>query len=129
MTLTVAPGSQLKYAEVMREARVVKLKEIGIENIRCRKSMTRAMIIEVPGKDNQEKADKLPDKLRKVFGDSSEVRIGRSEKRAEIRITDQDNSVTAQDVIESIALHGEYRPEQISVGEIRRPTGQSMDTV
>ena len=90
VTLTVASGSKLKYADVMKEVRTVKLKELGIEDIRCRRSITRAMIIEVPGKENVDKADKLAAQLKGVFQNCQEVRVNRPEKMAEIRIRDID---------------------------------------
>ncbi|KAK9296744.1 hypothetical protein QLX08_009357 [Tetragonisca angustula] len=118
--LTVAPGSNKNYAEIMKEARVVKLQEMDIEGLRCRKSITGAMIIEVPGKDNREKANKLVERPRKIFGNTDEVRINRPEKMAEMRIKDLDDSVIKQEVANAIARYGECKEEQVTVGEIRR---------
>ena len=51
----------------MKEARAVKLKDLGTDDIRCRRLITVAMIIEIPGKENQEKADRLATQLKGVF--------------------------------------------------------------
>ena len=128
ITITVAPGSTKKYTEVMKAARVVKLHVMGINDLRCRKSITGAMILEVPGKDNREKADKLAAKLKRVFGSSDKVRVSRPEKMAEMRIKDLDDSVTKQEVEEAVLKYGECRKDQVMVGDVRRVTPRSMGT-
>ena len=87
------------------------------------------MIIEIPGKENQEKADKLAMQLKDVFQNSQEVRVNRPEKIAEIRIRDLDDSVSPQETAKASALKGECRIEQVTVGEVRHPTPRSMGTI
>lgn len=113
MTLTVAPGSQLKYSEIMREARIIKLNEIGIKYVRCRRSMTGGMIIEIPGKDNEEKAEILANKLKGVFNNREEIR---PIKIVEMRICDLEDSITIQEVEKAIALKRDYNRGNKAMG-------------
>ena len=129
ITLTVAPGSSTKYAEVMKKARRVKLKELGIEDIRCRRSISAAMVIEIPGKENQEKADKLATQLQNIFQAKKEIRVKRPEKMAEIRIRNLDNSVQYQEVIAAVARKGGCKEDQIMTREIRHINPRAMESI
>ena len=111
----------------MKETQAVDLQDIGIEDVRCRKSVTGAMIIEVPGKENKEKADKLTTQLKEVFQNKKNVRVNRPEKMAELRVKNLDDSVK-QEITTALALKGECSPDQVIVGEIKRVMPRSMGT-
>ena len=91
---TIVPGNNRKYADLIKEARVIELKEIGISDMRCRRSVTGGLVMEIAGKESASKADILANKLRDVFHGSEEVRINRPVKKAELRILGLDDSVS-----------------------------------
>lgn len=113
----------------MKEARAIKLKDIGIDDIRCRKSVTGGMVIEIPGKENYNKAEKLEEKLKNMFQNRQDVRVNRPIKRSEMRIRDLDDSITPQEVIKAIAQSGECREEDVTIGDIKHRTPRSMGVV
>lgn len=113
----------------MREARTLKLKKIGIEDIRCRRSITAGMVIEVPGKESSGKAEALADTLKEVFNSRKVVRVNRPVKMAELRIRDLDDSIVSKEVIWAIAKAGGCKEEEISVGEIRQRSSRSLSTI
>lgn len=119
----------MKYADVMKEARTIKLQEIGIEDVRCRRSMSGGMVIEIPGRDSGNIADLLAKKLKERFNNRSEVRINRPTKMAEVIIRDLDDSITPQEVAQAVAQNGECRVEEINTGEIRQRTPYSLGTI
>ena len=68
-------------------------------------------MIEILGKENQEKADKLAIQLQSIFQDKKEIRVKRPEKMAEVRIRDLDDSVQCQEVIAAVAREGGCKEE------------------
>ncbi|KAK1124411.1 hypothetical protein K0M31_006771 [Melipona bicolor] len=78
VTLTVASGSQKTYAEIMSIARI-KISEIGILEV-CR--------------------------LKKIFPETGEVKIARPIKKAYLRISGLENSITSTEVTLAMATAG-----------------------
>ncbi|KYN28026.1 hypothetical protein ALC57_02566, partial [Trachymyrmex cornetzi] len=116
------------YAEVMRLARSkISLEDLGIANTRIRKAQAGGLLIEIPGGEEAgEKAEALVEKFRAALAESEfreEVRIVRPMRRAEIRLTDIDQSVTAEEVAEAVATNGQASKADIRVGPLRPGRG------
>ncbi|XP_045534330.1 uncharacterized protein LOC123721075 [Papilio machaon] len=121
VTLTLAPGAEesgTTYATVLAEAKSrINLAELGIADVKFRRAATGARMLEVGGDAAPEKADSLAAKLREVLG-PEKVRIGRPVKCAEVRITGLDDSVTAAEVVESMAREGGCAADSIRSGKL-----------
>ncbi|XP_039303454.1 uncharacterized protein LOC120357348 [Solenopsis invicta] len=113
------------YAEVMKLARSqINLEALEIGDLRPRRAVTGALILEVRGVDNAEKADALANELREVMAHRSDVRIARPSKSVEIRITGLEDSVTTEEVASTVGNVGGCFPHEVKVGVIRRgPNG------
>ncbi|XP_063838237.1 uncharacterized protein LOC135087402 [Ostrinia nubilalis] len=117
------------YKEVLTKAKAaVDLSELGIPSIKVTDSATGARLIEVPGTESREKADKLADKLKAVLG--GDVTVTRPEKRAGVRISGLDESVTKEEVAEAVAIKTGCSTGAVRVGEIRRSSrGEGVATI
>ncbi|XP_029176116.1 uncharacterized protein LOC114944398 [Nylanderia fulva] len=116
-TLTCPEG---KYAEIMREARTkIEPQNLGIKKINMRRSITEAMVYEIPGENKGKLADKLAAKLRKTLKGKEGVRISRPVKMAEIRILGLEESIALTEVVEAIATFGKCEQEEIQTGDIK----------
>lgn len=111
ITITAKEGG---YGDIIRTARRAigedALKEIGIQELRTRKSMTGAYILEIPGSTREErkvKAGTLADKLEAVFGGNEGIRISRLLKMIQIRIRDLDESIEQEDIVQALIGIGE----------------------
>lgn len=110
------------YADVLRKARQNVLPaELGIEQIRFRQAMTGARILQLPDTASAEQADNLADKLRGVLGEA--VKVSRPAKRASLRISGLDDSVTSADVVTEVAKSGNCTADSIKIGEVRQGPG------
>lgn len=66
--VTVRVNEDFTYAEVLKIARnQISLEGLGIEKTKLRKTTTGNMLIEIPGNDKKEEADRLADEMRKVL--------------------------------------------------------------
>ncbi|XP_028167797.1 uncharacterized protein LOC114358118 [Ostrinia furnacalis] len=123
VVVSVQPGANekgLTYEKVIGEAkRRIDIAELGIEAVRFRKALTGATILEVSGTASDDKADSLADKLRQIFKEE-EVRVSRPVKSSDLRVSGQDDSVTAEEVAAAIAKLGDCPTDQIKVGAPRR---------
>ncbi|KYQ49221.1 Gag-Pol polyprotein [Trachymyrmex zeteki] len=96
----------------------INIDEIGIKEIRPRKTRTGALLLEIPGMESQEKANELANKLREAFRERENVLISRPEKMADIRIRDLEESVTRDDIIQTIVAEGKCPRDTVKLGEI-----------
>ena len=92
--LTVAPGSQAKYGDLMEKVRSVELKDLGISDLRCWRAITEGIVLEIPRKESGARAKALASKLKDVFQGREEIRVTRPVKAAEIRLSGLDDSIT-----------------------------------
>ncbi|XP_045457909.1 uncharacterized protein LOC123668161 [Melitaea cinxia] len=77
------------YDSIFRSAEdTVKLEELGIERILFRHTATGARMLEIPGSDKEEKADRLASRLREALSDVATV--VRPVKTAQVRISGLD---------------------------------------
>ncbi|XP_032682075.1 uncharacterized protein LOC116849242 [Odontomachus brunneus] len=63
-----------------------------------------------------------------LFTDTRDVQIARTSKRADIRVRDLDDSVTAEDVVSAVAVAGGCGPGEIKAEAIR-PGADRMGTI
>nr|XP_012151334.1 PREDICTED: serine/arginine repetitive matrix protein 1-like [Megachile rotundata] len=83
VTLTVAPGGQTTYSQVLKKARESvapkELADMGIDELKIRKAATRGLVLGIPGEEGKVKAVHLAGRLREVFGES-EVKVANPTK-------------------------------------------------
>lgn len=115
VTITAPDGS---YAEVIgkakREVMAVKLRALGVEDMRIRRGKTGAYVLGIPGpekKDREAKAEALAAKMRRGFAEDSRVKISRP--AATVRIRDLDKAATTEDVVETVVGSGVAQREDL----------------
>ncbi|XP_045537317.1 uncharacterized protein LOC123721732 [Papilio machaon] len=107
-----------KYAEVLSKARAsISLRDVGLESVKIRTSMTGSKLMEVGGETPDESADRLAAELTRVVGDLAD--ITRPTKLADLRFTGLDDSVSREELAEKVATAGGCSPTLVKVGQIR----------
>lgn len=94
-----------------------------------RRSITGGLILEIPGENNTEKANNLASRLREVFDKDEEIKISRPHKKAEMRISGLDDSVTPADVASAVSATGGCNLSEVKHGEICRRSPTNMGSV
>lgn len=113
----LTPG--LTYSEIIKQARNnLQLAELGIERTRIRYAANGDAIIEIPGENRNEKADKLRNKLSDILGEH--VKVTRPVVKGDLRLSGFDDSVGAAEIAEVIAENGGCSPRDVKIGEIRK---------
>ncbi|XP_045453560.1 uncharacterized protein LOC123662808 [Melitaea cinxia] len=101
------------YDSIFRSAEdTVKLEELGIERILFRHTATGARMLEIPGSDKEEKADRLASRLREALTDvATVVRPVNTTKRKRREVDDcaSDDSDCVSDKVHT-ARRGRGRP-------------------
>lgn len=119
VALTLEKPTEKGYAEVMAAAKDrVDLKEIGIESVVVKRAMTGGLLLEISGPDREEKAAILAAVLKPALYDKA-VRVSQPTKKAELRVSGLDDSVTPKEITQAVAREGECEPEEIKCGEIK----------
>ncbi|TGZ32501.1 hypothetical protein DBV15_12905, partial [Temnothorax longispinosus] len=104
------------YAEALRSARErTSLANLGVSEVRSRRAITGSLIMEIPGKSSDEKANRLAALMRDALADKG-VRAARPSKRAEMRVGGLDDSATPGEA--AIAEVGGCAVGDIKIGEI-----------
>jgi len=81
----------------MRAAREkIPLEQLGITELRPRRALTGALILEVVGDKEGVKANSLAERLSEALAGKEGVTINRPYKKADLRIRDLDESVSAR---------------------------------
>lgn len=114
VTLTCLDG---EYANPLRKARTqVSPTQLGIHDIRVKRTITGAMAFEIRGPDSTMLANTLADELRKTFVEDRNARIARPVKLAEMHIRDLEASITAEEIAQAVASAGDCRVDEVRVG-------------
>lgn len=117
--LTTPAGSEGGTMAILTEAKqTIALAQIGITSLRTRKGFTGATILEIPGENAGEKADRLAEELQRVAGDRA--RITRPTKTAELRLSRLDETSNSEEISAALAAVGECRWEDFKIGQINR---------
>lgn len=122
--VVITPNAEkgITRTEILKEARSkIKIEDLGIQFIRPKIAATGAVILEIPGETGATKADGLASRLREVIG-KDRAKIARPVKKADLRITGLDESVTAQEIASSMATVGGCLIEECRIGMIRYNT-------
>ncbi|XP_063620701.1 uncharacterized protein LOC134800634 [Cydia splendana] len=127
VVVALKPEAQTDYRTVMEKATTLKLAELGVNHLKVRKSATGARIIEVPGAQSSQAADNLADRLRDLIGDVADVY--RPVKKAEIKISGFNESVTPEIIKKEVAARGNCKEEQVMVGAIRMAANGSGSVI
>ncbi|XP_026830882.1 uncharacterized protein LOC113563436 [Ooceraea biroi] len=107
-------------ADILKRAKKgISLEDLGIEELRTRRTMTGATLIEIAGEGNERKADALAARLRGIFAET-EVQVRRPVKKAEIRIVGLDEDTTEEEVQLAVAKAGRGDSKDIRTGKIAR---------
>ncbi|XP_061729134.1 uncharacterized protein LOC133534055 [Cydia pomonella] len=117
VVVTLKSDAQTDYRSVMERATTLKLAELGVDHLKVRKTATGSRIIEVPGAQSSQAADNLVERLRSLVGDVADVY--RPIKKAEIKISGFDESVTPEILKREVAARGRCPEDQVTVGAIR----------
>ncbi|XP_045449382.1 uncharacterized protein LOC123657946 [Melitaea cinxia] len=116
------------YDSIFRSAEdTVKLEELGIERILFRHTATGARMLEIPGSDKEEKADRLASRLREALSDVATV--VRPVKTAQVRISGLDDTATPERVAAAVAKATSSDVGTVRVGAIRSGFGGMGFTV
>lgn len=111
--------SNFSYAEALKKVRSkISLQDLEIVAPRIRKGMNGATIIEISGPDNANKADKLATAMRKVL--AGEAAVARPNAKGELRLFGMDESISVDEVKETIAVEGNCMIGEIKTGRIGR---------
>ncbi|XP_070529911.1 uncharacterized protein [Cardiocondyla obscurior] len=114
-----ADGEDVKksYAEIIKTARKeVALTEYG-DNVRVRMSTGGALMLELPGRDNHERADKLFERLNGVL--RGRAKVTRPIAMGEARISNFDYSLTCEEIAGVVATAVGARITDFIVSPIR----------
>ena len=112
----------------MRLARgKISLEDLNIANTRIRKAQADGLLIEIPGGEEAgAKAEALVNRLKTVLAESEfkdRVSVVRPVRRAEVRLVDVDQSVSAEEVVKAVATIGEVSTTDIRTGPFRPGRG------
>lgn len=117
ITLTCGPRST--YAETLKKARdSIDLNSLGINYINAKRAITGGLIMEISGEDLERKTSSLMNNLRDVFI-NDDVKITRPTKKAELRVSGFDDSITSSDIIRTLSKHGECHSDDLKCSDIR----------
>lgn len=107
------------YDEILRRARQnIQLDKLGIKQSKLRKAANGGYVIEIPGPENDKKADVLAEKLKEVLPD--DIRVARPSIKGEMRIIGFDGSVTHGEIVFAIEDKGGCKTEEIRIGDINQ---------
>lgn len=118
VTLTMAPGSQGKYGDL--------LKEVGLTDIRYHRALNDGVILEISGKDSATKADSPATRLKQTFQGKENVRVARPTKKANLGLVD--DSITPGEVVQAVASAGNYDLDVVTE-KIRHQSPKSIGSI
>ncbi|XP_026747019.1 atherin-like [Trichoplusia ni] len=135
VVLTITPEAEkegLTYATVLTKARAgVDLNAMGVDMavdpIRIRKAQTGARVLQLPKNVGQEAADEMAKKLEAIYG--GDVRVTRPIRCAELRVSNLDDSVTREEILDVAARQSQCAPDRFKVGDLRPSPGQKFSAV
>lgn len=76
----------------------ITLRDLGIGTVRVKQAVTGGLLLEVPGQDGAQRADKLAESMRAVLAEKG-VTVSRPVMCAELRISGLEDSITPAEVI------------------------------
>lgn len=101
----------------------IDLKDLGIEELRPKRAVTGAIVLEVPGPNGAEKASALKQKMEEVLKDQEGVRVARPVKMADLRVRDLLATVSVQKVRGRFRRWGGAPSKKSGRARFARPPG------
>ncbi|XP_041968043.1 uncharacterized protein LOC121725220 [Aricia agestis] len=116
---TSSPRTEAPWTTALETARrAVNIAEFDIPQVRFRRARTGGRLLTIAGEGAEKKADAFAARLRTVL--PQEVKVGRPAACAEMRIAGLDDSVTAAEIMEAVALEGECLAGDVRTRRKRR---------
>jgi hypothetical protein len=123
VTLTLSEKAKISYAEALTTARgKIPLAEVAIEKMKMRKAMTGAIVLEVPGDKDRERASALATRLAQVL-DPATVKVAAPARMAEQRMVGRDISIAKEELRNALALAAGCGGAEVQVVEIGTSRG------
>lgn len=124
ITLTAPAEGECTLQAAMSKVREhIKISDLGIDNVRPKRAVTGGLILEIPGPEGAQKADRLAVRMTEVLQGSG-VKVARPVKHAEVRVSRLEDSITPAKVAQAVARTCQCAEGDVKVGEIRRaPSG------
>lgn len=117
VTITGA-GENFSAGALKKARKNIPLLELGIEKSRIRRTINGGRIIEIPGLNATDKADKLADRLRLIL--SPQVVVARPSVKWELRVISLDDTISPEEVASVVADLGSCSCADVKVGSIRQ---------
>ncbi|EFN62147.1 hypothetical protein EAG_13725, partial [Camponotus floridanus] len=95
----------------------ISLEEIGIEKTRIRKTAGGNVLIAIPGANRGMEADRLAEELTKVL--DKEITVSRPNIMGELRLFGLDDSISKEEIMDTIAAQGKCKLSEIRASEIK----------
>lgn len=111
----------------MTEARQkISLDQLGIANSVIKSVINKGLLIQIPGRDRNRKADDLASRMRALWDGNPLIKVTRPSKFAEVRVRGFDVSATTNDVALAVVEVSGCAKEDVRVGALRwSPFGSS----
>ncbi|XP_020297934.1 uncharacterized protein LOC109862322 [Pseudomyrmex gracilis] len=124
VVLSAPEGAKSDFlGEVLRYVREkVPLEGFGIPDVRPRRALTGALILEIPGKDSDAKAEELYKAILPLVVEKG-GRLTRPVKTVELRVRGLDESISQSEVQETVATVGGCAVAAVKVGQPRASPG------
>lgn len=120
ISITILPGSSRDYRMVMTEARQkISLDQLGIANSVIKPVINGGLLIQIPGRDRNRKADDLAGRMRALWDGNQLIKITRPSKFAEVRVRGFDVLATTNDVALAVVEVSGCVKEDVRVGALR----------
>ncbi|XP_050667728.1 uncharacterized protein LOC126967307 [Leptidea sinapis] len=112
-----AVAGEATYAWALTAAKQrVSLADIGVKEVRTRKTALGSRILEIGGPERSQQADRLAEEIRGALVGIATV--NRPVKSVDIRISGLEDSVTLDDVVGAVAARGNVPREHVRAGRI-----------
>jgi hypothetical protein len=122
VTLILSEEAKIYAEELTTATRKIPLAEVGIEKMKMRKVMTSAIVLEVPGDKDREKASVLATCLAQIL-DPATVKVAAPARMAELRVVGIDISIAKEELRNALALAAGCSGAEVQVGEIGTSRG------
>jgi len=109
-------------ADILQEARSrINIDDLGISNLKVRRSQNGGLLLEVPGVDAGNRVAKLANQMREVVGHRANISVPC--KTLDLRLRDVDLSVQPCEVASAISAAGGCLPSEVRVGVLQPAPG------
>jgi len=119
--LSAGPDTGITLAEVLKKTRALAPEVLGVTPVHLKRAQAGGVLLQIPGEDGHRLVNDLAAKMRQVVGEAKGIRVARPLKRAELRLQGLDDSITKEEVVDSVTGLTGCRAEDLAVGEIKSP--------